>query len=270
VSLTILLFTEITSQVHAKAKEVKVAICQIFALDGDRKGNLARIEHALIESMNGGADIACFPEASILGWVNPDAHNRAFPIPGQDSEHLCNLAKKYHLYISIGLCEKESQNLYDSVILIDSDGKILLKHRKINILKKLMTPPYTPGTMVNAIDTEFGKIGLLICADTFKNNILSKMADLKPDLLLVPYGWAAKEDEWPEHGNELSKVVKKTAIKVGASVVGTDLVGLISKGPWQGRTYGGQSVAADRKGNIIYIGNDRDRDVHIITMSLQR
>ena len=112
------------------------------------------------------------------------------------------LAKKYNTYLCVGLCEKEGENLYDSVILIDSKGKILLKHRKINILSELMTPAYTPGENINAVQTEYGKIGLLICADTFKEDIIGKMAELKPDLLLVPYGWAAPENSacrycWP-------------------------------------------------------------------------
>ena len=261
-------FTGFIRQAHGQEKEVKIAICQILSLDGDRKGNLARIEHAVIEAKEGGADIACFPEASILGWVNSDAHTRAFPIPGPDSEYLCNLAKEYSIYLTVGLVEKEESNLYDSVILIDASGKILLKHRKINILSKLMTKPYTPGMNVNTVETEFGKIGLLICADTFNDELLEKMSALKPDLLLVPYGWAAEEDEWPEHGEELRKVVQSTAKKVNAPVIGTDLVGQITKGPWQGRTYGGQSVAADKEGDIIYTAKDRDRDIHVVTLNI--
>jgi len=47
------------------------------------------------------------------------------------------------------------------------------------------------------------------------------MASLKPDLLLVPYGYAAAENEWPGHGKELEKVVANTAKKIGAFVIGT-------------------------------------------------
>lgn len=74
-----------------------------------------------------------------------------------------------------------------------------------------MTPPYTPGTEVNVFETRFGKIGLLICADTFKQNLLQEMAALNPDLLIVPYGCTAQVDEWPEHGKSLENVMTKTA-----------------------------------------------------------
>jgi len=194
-------------------------VCQIFCLDGDRAGNFVRIENALVQAKNAPADIACFPETAILGWVNPEAHKRAFPLPGEDTERLCELARKYQVYICIGLAEKSMDDLFDSVVLIDDSGRILLTHRKINLLQELMTPPYTPGTDIKTVDTPLGRIGLLICADTFKEEILARMAIRKPDLVLVPYGWAAKEDQWPEHGKAMEAVVINAAQKTGAPVV---------------------------------------------------
>ena len=239
-------------------------MCQIFCLDGDRSGNLARIDNALREAKKAEADIACLPETALLGWVNPEAHERAHPIPGEDSGLLCKMAQKYGIHICIGLAEKEEDRLYDSVILIDNTGEILIKHRKMNTLTELMTRPYTAGEDVGVTETIFGKIGLLICADTFKADILEKMAALKPDLVLVPYGWAAKEDQWPEHGKELQKTVSNAARTIGAPVVGVDLVGEITHGPWTGMTYGGQSVTADSRGEIIALAKDRDREVMIV------
>jgi len=227
---------------------VRVAMCQIFSLDGDRQGNFSRVENAISEAKDAGADIACFPEAVILGWVNPDAHERAYSVPGKDSDCLCDLAKNYDAHLCIGLAEKSGGSLYDSAVLID--------------------PPYTPGEGVGVVETRFGKIGLLICADTHKSEILKRMTALKPDLLLIPYGYAAAENEWPGHGKELEKVVRNTAKKTGAFVIGTNLVGEITKGPWTGRIYGGHSVAVDKTGRIISIAKDRDRDVNIVSINI--
>jgi predicted amidohydrolase len=131
-----------------------------------------------------------------------------------------------------------------------------------------MTPPYTPGKDIGVAVTEFARIGLLICADTFKTDLLEQMADLKPDLVLVPYGWAAEEEKWPEHGEELQKTVSKAARTIGAPVVGVDLVGEITHGPWTGMTYGGQSVAANAEGKIISLAKDRDREVVIVQIPI--
>jgi len=249
-------------------RSIKVAMCQIFSLDGDRSGNFVRIGNAIGEAKNAGADIACFPETALLGWVNPDAHKRAIPIPGEDSDRLCRLAEKNNLHLCIGLAEKQGGNLYDSVLLIDNKGNILLKHRKINLLMELMSPSYTPGESIDAVETTFGKIGLLICADTHDSKILKRMAALKPDLLLVPYGYAAVEDEWPDHGKKLEKVVTNTARKTKAFTIGTNLVGEITHGPWKGRIYGGQSVAVDRTGQVVSIAKDRDWDIDIVNINI--
>ena len=250
-------------------RTIKIAMAQIFSLDGDRSGNFVRIENAIQEAKDGEADIICFPEMVILGWVNSDAHDRACPIPGEDSGHLCELTKKYEIYLCAGLAEKDGTKLYDSAVLIDKRGRILLKHRKINILTQLMSPPYTPGKGVNAVETEFGKIGLLICADTHDYDILGLMAKLKPDLLLVPYGYAEQEKNWPEHGKELERVVNEAGRKTGAVVVGTNLVGEITKGPWKGRIFGGHSVAADKNGKTLTIGADRDRDIKVFSIKTE-
>ncbi len=247
---------------------LRIALCQIFCLDGDRAGNLTRIEHALEEAKEKEVHLACFPETAIYGWVNPEAHERADSIPGKDSKALCALAKKYEMYVCVGLAEKEGDHLYDSVILINDKGEILLKHRKMNILSHLMDPPYTPGNKIQAVDTDIGTIGLLICADTFVGEYLEQMKELQPDLVLVPYGWAEQEEAWPQHAQSLHNTVSSAAKVIGAPVMGTDLVGEITHGPWRGYVYGGQSVAVDNKGEILAVGKDRDR--HIVFLSISK
>lgn len=248
---------------------VKIALAQVFLLDGDRSGNFRRIENAMMEAQRAGAEIICFPEMAILGWVNPDAHERSYPIPGSDSDRLATLAQRYGLYVAIGLGEKEGEHLFDAAILLDDQGNILLKHRKNNILSELMERAYTPGQGVQTVATKFGKIGMMICADTFLDHLVSEMATQQPDLLLVPYGWAEQEDRWPEHGKQLEEVVIRTAKAVNTTVVGTDLVGEISKGPWAGYVYGGQSLAVNAQGEVLTKLADRDREVKIIELKLR-
>jgi len=249
---------------------VRAAMCQILCLDGDREGNYARIEHALERARAEGADIACFPETALLGWVNPEAHKRAHPIPGEDTERLGELARRYDLMLAIGLAEKDADDLYDAAVLMDSDGKLLAKHRKINILAWLMAPPYTKGRIedIAAIDTRLGRIGLLVCADTFDQDILLAMSRQRPQLVIVPYGWAQRVQAWPQHQKRLQDTVARAAKTIGAPVIGVDLVGQITHGPWTGRTYGAASVAADEKGAVLALGADRDVDVALVDVEL--
>jgi predicted amidohydrolase len=245
---------------------VRLAICQILVIDGDREGNFRRIEYALDQAEAQHADIAIFPESSILGWENPDAHRMAAPIPGADSDRIADLAQKHHIMIAIGMDEKDGDKLYDSAILLDKTGKLLWKHRKINVLPELMTPPYSQGRPqdIGVVDTEFGRIAVLICADTFTDAFVKRMKTLKPDLMLVPYGWAAPDNQWPQHSKALETLVKMRAAQVQCPMAGVDLVGEMTHGPWAGQTYGGSSFVADGTGKILLTGKDRDTDFRVI------
>lgn len=251
-------------------ENIKIAMAQIICIDGDRSGNFVRIENALIEAKKQNVKIIVFPESAILGWGNPEAHERANPIPGDDSKRLCDLAKKYKMFICIGLDEKDGDKLFDSAILIDDNGNILLKHRKFNVLPELMNPPYSVGNTVSVAETKFGTIGVLICADTFQENLLDSMKVKKPDLMLVPYGWAAVENDWPQHGEDLVKVVKNVSKTLNYPTIGANLIGQISQGPWKGQTYGGLSVAYDNNTNNLVIGKDRERDIVLVTVSTNK
>ncbi len=271
VALVVIVLVGTAVKFFAVRGTVKVAMCQIFILDGDRHGNFIRIENAIEEAKRAGAQIACLPESIVFGWVNPDAHKKALPIPGKYSLLLCELARKYRIYICAGLDEKDQDCLYGSAVLIDDKGEIILKHRKLEVLPELMEPPYTGANDVSAVaDTRFGKIALLICADTHRADILDRIAALKPKLLLVPYGYAEKEENWPAHAAEFHDIVKKTAIKTGAAVVGTNLVGQITNGPWAGRVYGGQSIAVDKTGKTLALAKDRDRNIKLVSVSVAR
>lgn len=251
-------------------RSVRLAICQILVIDSDREGNFRRIEYALEQAAAQHAQIAVFPESSILGWENPDAHHLAGPIPGNDSNRIAALARKYGLMIAIGLDEKDGDRLFDSAILVDKSGKLLWKHRKINVLPELMAPPYSQGRPddIGVVETEFGRIAVLICADTFTDAFVERLKNLKPDLMLVPYGWAATNDKWPGHSKELEELVKRRAARVRCPMAGVDLVGEMTHGPWAGWTYGGSSFVADGEGRILLTARDRDTDLRVIDLAV--
>jgi len=256
-------------RIRPKPHAVSVGVGQIFCLDGDRAGNFVRIENAIVEAKQQGAELVALPESCVLGWENPAAHQRAHPIPGLDSGRLCALARRYHIHICAGLDEKDGDHLYGTCVLIDDRGRILLKHRKVNVLADLMEPPYSAGAGTGTVDTRFGKIGLIICADSFLPDLLAALKAQQPDLLIVPYGWAAAESEWPAHGRSLAQIIRKVAKTVGCPVIGTNLVGQMTHGPWAGRVYGGQSVIADRTGRVILAGRDRDREVSVVAVPVR-
>lgn len=251
---------------------VRVAVCQTLCIDSDIEGNLRRIEYAVEDAASQGAQIACFAETPVIGWINPEVHTLAEPIPGPLSDRLASMAQRHHIMIATGLSEREGDAVYDSAVLISTEGEILLKHRKINTLGELLDPPYARGSVeeVRAVETPIGRVGMLICADTFIEKNVAALGAQRPDLVIVPYGWAADPGDWPGHGTNLAAWVSSVAVRAECPVVGTDLVGSVSAGPWKGKTYGGQSVVADGAGRVLGVLRDRDCEVRVFEIVVGR
>ena len=231
---------------------MKVALCQIEVVCNDREGNLSRIEEALRSANSQGAELTVFPESALLGWVNPEAHHTAEPIPGPDSDRLCGMAQRFGVGMIVGIDEKCGEKLYDSAVAISPDGSLLGVHRKANVLPELMTPPYADGDRApTVVEFAFGRVGILICADTFCDETIVSLKKANVDLLATPYGWVATEDTWPQHGNELETLICRRAKELGRVVVGVDSVGTVGHGPWMGRRFCGASLAADCNGKAL-------------------
>jgi predicted amidohydrolase len=62
--------------------------------------------------------------------------------------------------------ERDGDRVYNSAILLDPKGQILLHHRKINELE-IGHPFYALGDRLNVSRTPLGTFGLMICADGF-------------------------------------------------------------------------------------------------------
>ncbi len=248
--------------------KVKVAIAQVACVDSDLEGNSSRIARMVERADSAGAALVLFPETVDLGWVNPAAHRLAGPIPGPFSDRICALAARHGIWIGIGLCEKEGERLYDSAILVDDRGRIVLRHRKLNLLAWLMDPPYAPGRVeeIAVAETPFGRFGMLICADSFEEELRQALRGLRPDLVYIPYGWAEEPSAWPEHGFQLIRTVQLAAREIGAPVLGPNLVGSISTGPWTGRTYEGLSTAADARGMSLVQGRWNREDLLVFEL----
>ena len=84
----------------------------------------------------------------------------AQPIPGAHSDRLCTWAAEYGLYVCAGLTERDGGKLYNTAVLIDKRGKLLGKHRKINLLTEIEgSGLYSVGSKLEVFDTELGKLG---------------------------------------------------------------------------------------------------------------
>ena len=99
--------------------------------------------------------------------------------------------------MAAGLTEKDGEKFYNTAILIDPDGKILMKYRKIHTLD-LVQDLYSTGSSLSVVDTPLGKIGMNICADNFMNSLTlaHSMANTGAEIILSPSSWTIEPPEY--------------------------------------------------------------------------
>ncbi len=220
-------------------KPFTLAICQMKVVGGDRETNLKHAGEMIAEAAGQGADFILLPEAMDLGWTDPSALTEAEPVPGGKTFiHLAKSAKKHAVYICSGLIEKAGDKVYNSAVIIHPNGELILLHRKINELD-IGHPYYALGDRLNVCETEFGTLGLLICADAVAaNHVLTRsLAYMGAGVILSPSSWAvvAEHDNQKEpYGGMWKGAYKPIARDFRVWIASCSNVGWMTGGPWKG------------------------------------
>ena len=229
---------------------MRIGMGQLLVEGGESERNLERAESLISEAAAQQCDLILLPETLDLGWTHPSALNEAEAIPGPRSTIVSQLAKENQLFICCGLTEQEGQRIYNSAILVDRAGEIILKYRKINLLG-VEQPFYEVGNSLGVVETEFGVIGVNICSDNYKDSLVlgHGLARMGAQIILSPSSWTvdyeATEQDDPYHDKWLMPY-SHLADLYDIIVVGTTSVGYIVGGPYEGKKSVGCSLAVGR------------------------
>ncbi|HXF85376.1 MAG TPA: carbon-nitrogen hydrolase family protein [Anaerolineales bacterium] len=144
--------------------------------------SLRRFQARLEEIAPHQPDLVCLPECAFTGYLyeKQDFEKFAESIPGETTEVVSRLAKEHQCYICFGMLEKTQEGVYSSAVLIDKSGQIIHVHRKI-----IEQPPFATGGEVKAIDTELGRISVLLCGDLFNDGVKAKI-NRDTNILILP------------------------------------------------------------------------------------
>jgi predicted amidohydrolase len=237
----------------------RAALIQMLVAGGDVQGNLARAERWIAEAARDGARLAVLPETMDIGWTHPSCRDLAAPVPGgEPATRLCAAAVRHRIHVCAGLTEREGDHVYNAAIIIDPQGRILLKHRKLNELS-IAHDCYDQGDRLNVVETELGRLGLMICADGFaEGQVLSRsLCYMGADIILSPGAWAVPPDHdqaQSPYGDVWRDAYMPVAREFGVWIIGVSNVGPITGGPWAGRTCIGCSLMIDPQGREILQG----------------
>lgn len=225
---------------RSPAATVTVAVCQIEPKRFDVSTNMAKIEEYVGAAALRGAQICVLPELADVSFLGGDrgAEQNARPVPGATSDDLGRIAGRYNVWIVTAVLELTEGGVYDTNVLVDSHGKVVLKQRKLRTYSTFGGMRCYQGNYQDAqvVMTPWGPIGMMNCMDVSIPAARRSFGEQKPVLMLVSY--ANPGADWLV--NKLSQVAQDAR----CPAIGVNHV----FPPGQGKT-GGRSriVSADGK-----------------------
>ncbi len=111
------------------------------------------------------ADIICLPEAINMVGTSHDYISAAETLPGASTDLLGKLACQLNCYIVAGIIENDRNLVYNSAVLINRTGDLSGIYRKVSLPREEIDGGITPGSDIPVFDTDFGRIGIMICWD---------------------------------------------------------------------------------------------------------
>jgi len=241
------------------ADSVRVALVQLTAEDtpaANVRKTIPRIEEAAAK----GAKIVGLQEMFTTKYFcieqDPKNFDLAEPIEtGPSVTELAKVAKRLGVVIVAPLFEARGSEVYhNTAAVIDADGAVLGKYRKMHIPQDPGFEEkfyFTPGDLgFRSWKTAHGNIGVLICWDQWYPEAARLTALAGADILFYPtaIGWLPEEKAalGAAQHNAWETVQRGHGVANGCYVAATNRVGT------EGRTqFWGQSFVSDPYGEIV-------------------
>lgn len=169
-------------------------------------------------------------------------------------KHFQEVAKKYNVVLPISFFEKSGANYFNSLVMIDADGKVLGLYRKTHIPtgecyeEKFYFSPGDTGFKV--FNTKYGKVGIGICWDQWFPEVARILTLKGAQIILYPTAIGSEpvlvRDSMPHWRNTMCGHAAANIIPVCASNrVGEEKAGKSSM------VFQGYSFIADSHGEVV-------------------
>ncbi len=157
-----------------------IALAQIRYYDTDEKHNVTKIKKYIRLAKKRGADIICFPESGV--------HKTDFLSFDNDLiREIKEECKKNAIWCVVDDDMVIKGKVYNAAILIDRNGKIAGKYKKIHLMGD--SPEVKAGKKTGIFETDFAKIGIAICWDLNYPSLFKKMKQRGAEIVFCPTYW---------------------------------------------------------------------------------
>jgi nitrilase len=171
----------------SQSTSFKVAVVQAAPIAFDRERTLDKLAKLAGDAAGQGARLVLFPEAFVSAYPRgldfgavvggrSDAGREDFrrywessvDVPGPAVDHLSNTARTNRIHLVVGVIERDAGTLYCTVLFFAPDGAFLGKHRKVMPTgSERLVWGFGDGSTLPVFDTEFGKLGAVICWENY-------------------------------------------------------------------------------------------------------
>lgn len=169
------------------SRPLRLAVTQ-----GTARGCTGAAEHlahwapVVAEAAAGQCDLLLLPEFT-NACGRSDWAAAAEPVPGGESfAQLSAWARQHGMWIAAGLVEADGEVVYNTCALIDRDGALAGKYRKIHPYWPEEPMGISPGDEIPVFATELGTIGMMICYDSWWPETARLLALKGAELILFP------------------------------------------------------------------------------------
>ena len=149
------------------SRKVRLATVQYIPTGKSPRQNCEEYAPMIAEAAKQKADLIVLGETVPYVRTKLSPAECAEPIPGPTTEYFGSQAKQNGIHIAVSLYERESHLVYNTAVLLSSEGKLLGKYRKVCLPHGEVEKGVAPGADYPVFDTKFGKVGLMICYDGF-------------------------------------------------------------------------------------------------------
>ncbi len=171
------------------SRTIRAAAVQISPVLFSQDGTTEKVLSAIATAAQSGAQLVVFPETFIpyypyFSFVQPPAlmgkehmrlYEEAVTVPGAVSDAISRSARSYGIVVVVGVNERDRGSLYNTQLIFDADGTLLLKRRKITpTYHERMVWGQGDGAGLKVVDTAVGKLGALACWEHY--NPLARFA----------------------------------------------------------------------------------------------
>ena len=167
--------------------KVNIACLQMASQPFDWEHNIKKATSMIRDAARNGANICLLPEVFIPGYSHTvENFQQAEPLDGPTITTMIALAKELKVYISGSFIEKSENNFFNTMFVIGSEGLIGTYHKMY--VFSLEQKYWKRGKEVTIVHTDYGDVGLGICADMHYPKLWKQYAG-KVDLILICSAW---------------------------------------------------------------------------------